>query len=320
MSLPLRLRKAKALVSQSSQTKSDPSNAEGKADASPPFPFARYISVTGVHVCLLVFTALYLPRTDLSFLISLSPFQRRHVDTGGSQDAPSDAMTLLTSNPTQTVAWMCLGTFIIQAWWSNWLKTWSVEAREAATGKQDAAELTKQKMRRRFLNDLWTFKGAFAATAIVSVAFHVVLVFFGAPIASHVFQTYYLALLLALLTIWTPAYALGPPTMGSNTESLLIRLTWIRLFAELSPRTPLERTMVYPAIGAMLGCWSGAIPIGLDWDRPWQAWPLTPAFGAIFGYIAGSLTALVTSVVTWLAETDIISSQVPAKKQKGKQR
>jgi len=28
--------------------------------------------------------------------------------------------------------------------------------------------------------------------------------------------------------------------------------------------------MVYPAIGTVIGCWLGVIPIALDWDRPWQ--------------------------------------------------
>lgn len=45
--------------------------------------------------------------------------------------------------------------------------------------------------------------------------------------------------------------------------------------ASLSPRTAIERTAVYPAIGAAFGCWSGAIPIGLDWERPWQVRNLT---------------------------------------------
>jgi phosphatidylinositol glycan class F len=74
--------------------------------------------------------------------------------------------------------------------------------------------------------------------------------------------------------------------------------------------------MVYPAVGVALGSWTGAFPIALDWDRPWQvyqipnflkslslteyvsqAWPLTPAFGAILGYIAGALGAVVVSAV-----------------------
>lgn len=37
-----------------------------------------------------------------------------------------------------------------------------------------------------------------------------------------------------------------------------------------SPRTPIERALVYPTIGALTGAWLGAIPIGLDWERPWQ--------------------------------------------------
>ena len=43
-----------------------------------------------------------------------------------------------------------------------------------------------------------------------------------------------------------------------------------------SPRNPVERALVYPVIGTALGCWSGAFPIALDWDRPWQVGPATP--------------------------------------------
>jgi phosphatidylinositol glycan class F len=36
-----------------------------------------------------------------------------------------------------------------------------------------------------------------------------------------------------------------------------------------------------------------------------QAWPLTPLFGGIAGYIIGSLVALVVSALKWLAEESI---------------
>jgi phosphatidylinositol glycan class F len=73
--------------------------------------------------------------------------------------------------------------------------------------------------------------------------------------------------------------------------------------------------MVYPAVGAVLGCWAGAFPIPLDWDRPWQvnqmpklskvliinimsqAWPLTPAFGATLGYIGGAFGAVMVGAI-----------------------
>jgi len=101
-----------------------------------------------------------------------------------------------------------------------------------------------------------------------------------------------LAFLISLLTVFTPAYVLGLPSFESDSRSLVTRLTWTRLFAELSPRTAVERAIVYPVVGTAVGSWAGAFPIALDWDRPWQAWPLTPAYAAILGYILGSLSAL----------------------------
>jgi GPI ethanolamine phosphate transferase 2/3 subunit F len=32
--------------------------------------------------------------------------------------------------------------------------------------------------------------------------------------------------------------------------------------------------MLYPVVGAALGSWTGAFPIPLDWERPWQVHPI----------------------------------------------
>jgi hypothetical protein len=45
------------------------------------------------------------------------------------------------------------------------------------------------------------------------------------------------------------------------------RLLKLRLH---SARKPYERALLYPTYGAFWGAWIGVIPIGLDWDRPWQ--------------------------------------------------
>lgn len=37
----------------------------------------------------------------------------------------------------------------------------------------------------------------------------------------------------------------------------------------------------------MVGGWLGAIPIALDWDRDWQAWPVTVLVGCYGGWVAG---------------------------------
>lgn len=56
-----------------------------------------------------------------------------------------------------------------------------------------------------------------------------------------------------------------------------------------SAKKPYERALLYPTYGAFLGAWVGVIPIGLDWDRPWQVTTMH-AFYMLAGqlpYIAG---------------------------------
>ncbi|KAK4048588.1 Glycosylphosphatidylinositol (GPI) anchor assembly protein [Microbotryomycetes sp. JL221] len=49
------------------------------------------------------------------------------------------------------------------------------------------------------------------------------------------------------------------------------RYTWLRMFSSVAPASQLEFALLSPALGAVIGCWAGAAPIPLDWDRPWQA-------------------------------------------------
>ena len=51
----------------------------------------------------------------------------------------------------------------------------------------------------------------------------------------------------------------------------------------------LGRILKQHAFGAVSGAWLGAIPIPLDWDRPWQIWPLTCVLGC---FVASFLTSL----------------------------
>lgn len=202
---------------------------------------------------------------------------------------------------------MSAGAFILQAWWAGWLRGWSLEGKEVTTANKETSEdATERKLRRKDWNSgrIGAFYNALLATFTGSLALSVVSVLFGAPLNSHHLHTFALSLLVSFLTLFTPAYTLGVPSLKSDTESLVRRLTWIRLFAELSPRNPIERALVYPTVGTFLGSWIGVIPIGLDWERPWQRWPLPTAYGAVLGYIVGSLVALAVSAIQHLAEVD----------------
>ncbi|KAI0342377.1 hypothetical protein BDW22DRAFT_1429219 [Trametopsis cervina] len=301
----------KARTAQRAKTDSKPTvgsqsrNAVPNDQPKPFFPYLRYTSLVGVHASLLAFTAVILPRSAFADFSTPAQYktQRR------------DPMVVMTEAPWRTVAWMCLGSLVLQWWWAGWVREWRLEASvnmdTAVYGQDVPKEDEVQKVRRIMRQKEWdsqkpevTWKAALS-TLVASVGFHVLIVLFGAPISSHPVQTYMLAVLLSLLTVWTPAYVLGPPIMAADSDSLVRRMTWIRLFAELSPRNPIERSLVYPTIGALLGCWAGVIPIGLDWERPWQVWPLTPAWGALSGYILGSLWALLVTDLKEIVELGI---------------
>ena len=47
--------------------------------------------------------------------------------------------------------------------------------------------------------------------------------------------------------------------------------------------SPVAQVLFVNGVGACVGAWFGAFPIPLDWDRPWQAWPITCAIGCVVG-------------------------------------
>ncbi|KAF7319595.1 hypothetical protein HMN09_00299600 [Mycena chlorophos] len=266
-----------------------PAPAPSPYDNAHYFPFASYAATVGVHASLHGFSALFLPRTP-----GIAEFLPEVEFT--SQDRPqAEFMEALTRSPAATLLCMLLGAVILQSWWGGWLRAWRIES--LLQGSTTDKALARTRVNARKLLDL---RDAWLATILASAVFFSVLILLGAPLSSHVPQTYLLAAVLAILTTFVPAY-----TLGSPFDSTVTRLTWLRIFAELSSRSPVERAILYPALGTVVGSWLGVIPIALDWDRPWQAWPLTPAFGAVAGYILASVAAISASAVRFLAEEHV---------------
>ncbi|KAJ7764625.1 GPI biosynthesis protein family Pig-F-domain-containing protein [Mycena maculata] len=266
----------------------------GVPDVPPPpgfFPFARYASVVGVHTTLLAFSALFLPRsTEFEALSFLRPVVDSMQLT--SRDRPQHPfLDALTGSPVATLAWLCVGAAVLQSWWAGWVRAWAIDFALHGAGIERKLDMARADAR-KFVN----LRDAWLTTAAFSVFFHVLLILFGAPLASHIGQTALLALLLSLLAVFPSAYTLGSPFVPAS------RTAWDRLFAEFSARTPIERALLYPAAGALAGAWLGVIPIALDWDRPWQAWPLPPTLGAVLGHILTSIAALTTSAVRFFAD------------------
>ncbi|KAK4773502.1 hypothetical protein SAY87_028521 [Trapa incisa] len=67
---------------------------------------------------------------------------------------------------------------------------------------------------------------------------------------------------------------------------------WQRIFAYTKPVWFLDYMVCLPAHGAIVGAWFGAWPMPLDWERPWQDWPICVSYGAVLGYLLGMVACV----------------------------
>ncbi|CAH8600116.1 unnamed protein product [Schistosoma curassoni] len=55
----------------------------------------------------------------------------------------------------------------------------------------------------------------------------------------------------------------------------------------LAPSLPEEKFVAFIGYGCVIGAWLSAGFLVLDWDRPWQAWPIPCIIGAVLGTFTG---------------------------------
>ncbi|KAI6160772.1 hypothetical protein EDD17DRAFT_763518 [Pisolithus thermaeus] len=157
-------------------------------------------------------------------------------------------MEALTARPAVTVAWTLAGLCVLQVWWGTWVRKWYFE--QNAHGTSEEIKITRAKAKGVWFARLREVVGfTLLATAVTNI----VIVLFRAPLVSHHLQTGLLAATVAILTAFVPTFVFGYPALTSDMPALVNRLNWIRLFAELSPRNPVEWIVVYPAIGTVVG-------------------------------------------------------------------
>jgi len=117
------------------------------------------------------------------------------------------------------------------------------------------------------------------------VFLHVFIVLWGAALTEDVSETFHLSAVVTSASLWPCILVYG------------LRLdAWIAfLFAFDLPLTGTMGSLHLGSKGAWLGLWAGAIPIPLDWDRPWQRWPITCLVGSLLGHWVGSVVHVIAS-------------------------
>ena len=83
----------------------------------------------------------------------------------------------------------------------------------------------------------------------------------------------------------------------------------------ISNYEPVAQSLYISAMGAFVGAWFGAFPIPLDWDRPWQIWPISCNIGLAIGVFGGNLVSLIkTSKLKEKTNSDSILTSIKTKK------
>lgn len=113
--------------------------------------------------------------------------------------------------------------------------------------------------------------------ALLSPAVAIMMVLFGAPVIYVQVETVLCSLVLSGLIV-QPLLILH----GLEAE------TWRQI---ISLELPLTNAYL-GSIGGVLGAWLGVVPIALDWDRPWQTYPITIVLGAYMGCFLGNLVGI----------------------------
>lgn len=149
-------------------------------------------------------------------------------------------------------------------------------------GKVDKSNSRSKKSWLRIIKEFIKFS---VALFILFLVYYVMIVLFGAALFSRLEETSVLSLTLATLTFVPACIHLG-------IDMALHVLT--------KPNAhgvgPIGQAISFHIKSTVLGAWLGAIAIPLDWDRPWQLWPIPCVLGALVGYMLGHLFTLVKTL------------------------
>ncbi|KAJ2823292.1 Glycosylphosphatidylinositol (GPI) anchor assembly protein [Coemansia erecta] len=134
---------------------------------------------------------------------------------------------------------------------------------------------------------------ALVATLAASLILALVFILFGAPATTHYSETLMAAVNVSLLAV-TPAVLTLEPSFSM----------WRRALLSAEPKSIPEKWAAGFFWCTMVTTWAAAYFIPMDWERPWQRWPIPIVGGAFLGYIISLVYVLVRCFVVPIARAD----------------
>jgi len=265
----------------------------------------KYYSMVPLHVLFMHFSVYYLPA---KMLVD----ERGESGTGGAGWRGTMRVDALVDRPLASLLVINVATLLVQLWFANFLRAWKAALLAPLTTNKNTTHADGPRTGTRGLAKFTTLlslrpdqivatlvsepavvrgwlvaKEALMINGVVAAGTTAVLVLLGAPVGSveALVKTLGLAWFVVLQTLFPASLA-----VGWNRGRCADR--WRRIFSAFQPNEPLEVVLLFPACGAAFGAWLGAIPIPLDWDRPWQAWPITCLLATSAGNAIGHFAAV----------------------------
>ncbi|KAL9939786.1 hypothetical protein V8E36_001603 [Tilletia maclaganii] len=174
--------------------------------------------------------------------------------------------------------------FITQAWITRALGNW------IATEKLRHSTNTKAEKKGTF-EELALTLLTLPFTTLLWVAILVGLL--GAPIpftstagSNHTLPTLGLGFHLACLITLTPAHVLG--TDWTQWDAVFLPAPESEDGRKRRAQEAWHAVLFYPAAGALVGALLASFGLALDWNRPWQVWPIPPLIGSTVGLMLGN--------------------------------
>lgn len=129
--------------------------------------------------------------------------------------------------------------------------------------------------------------GSAIVCLIMSVPIFLVVILFGAPLSSHITETFLLSIHLTFL-IFYPLLVY----FKMDTAKFSSLFDYDHIY-----RVIFSNQVLSSSFFTIMGTWFGVFPIPLDWDRPWQQWPITLLTGAYLGSFFGGVLSIVVGAL-----------------------